>query len=99
MEVKIFVDYDYRCHVADPDETFRAFEISDFDGKCDAYIEGMRYVPSGESWMRSDGVVFEGEMIAPALDSRVLEAYQEEYERSGLLLEELMGGVNDVQYE
>ncbi|HIR87235.1 MAG TPA: hypothetical protein IAC00_08865 [Candidatus Limivicinus faecipullorum] len=53
-----------------------------FDGKCTAYIEGYRFVPAGESWTREDGQIFAGEMIAPAEDSRILDAAQEAYEEA-----------------
>lgn len=52
-----------------------------FDGKCDAYIEGYRFVPSGETWTREDGVQFSGEMIAPWKPWSELDAAQREYER------------------
>ena len=63
----IYIDSEFKCHVSD-DGTMTAVETNRFDGKCDTYIEGYRYVPSGESWTRSDGVVFHGEMIAPWVD-------------------------------
>ena len=69
----IYIDSDYKCHTAN-DGTRRAFEVSSFDGKCAAFIEGYRYVPSGETWTRSDGQTFTGEMIAPCRDySQILE--------------------------
>ena len=75
----IYIDTDCKCHVAD-NGNLKAFEVPFFDGKCAAVIEGYRYVPAGEAWTRSDGVVFEGEMIAPFVDSRILKAYQKQYE-------------------
>ena len=75
----IYIDKDYCCH-AEAAEELRAFDVADLDGKCPAYIEGTRYVPEGETWVRSDGVEFRGEMIAPAVDIRVLQAYQKQYE-------------------
>lgn len=63
----IYIDSDYRCHTAD-DGTRRAFDVPFFDGKCTEFVEGYRYVPSGETWTRSDGQVFKGEMIAPCRD-------------------------------
>ena len=66
----IYIDNDYKCHV---DGTgMRAIETDAFDGKCKEYIEGMRYVPSGETWTRDDGEVFTGLMIAPWVDSAAL---------------------------
>lgn len=77
--MKIYIDNDYMCH-AQGGEGLREFELPDFEGKCAAFIEGYRYVPQGESWTRADGEVFTGEMISPAVDSRILEAYQRQYE-------------------
>lgn len=77
----IYIDNDYRCHVSDPDGTMTAVETDVFDGKCPAYIEGYRYVPSGAAWTRPDGVVFPGEMVAPWRDWRTLDAAQRDYER------------------
>ena len=83
---KIYVDSDYKCHVAN-DGTMREVETDAFDGMCDDYIEGCRFVPNGESWTRSDGVVFHGEMKTTWKDSAELESIQREYERQ--LLKEL----------
>lgn len=96
--MKIYIDTDFKCHVTD-DGTMTAIETEFFDGKCDAFIEGYRYVPSDASWTREDGAMFTGEMISPWKPYNELAAAQAEFERSGMLLDELMGGVNDVQYE
>lgn len=81
----IYIDREYKCHVTN-DGTMSAVETEAFDGKCDAYIEGHRFVPAGETWVRSDGVVFGGnyEMVAPWKDSSELETAQIEYEREKL---------------
>ena len=69
----IYIDNEYKCHVTD-DGTMRAVETNFFDGRCTEFIEGYRYVPSGETWTRADGQVFRGEMIAPCRDySQILE--------------------------
>lgn len=60
----IYIDNDYKCHVTD-DGTRRAFDVPFFDSKCAEFVEGYRYVPSGETWTRTDGQAFGGEMIAP----------------------------------
>ena len=57
----IYIDADYKCHVAE-EETLTAVQTDFFDGKCDAFIEGYRFVPQGETWTREDGAVFVGEM-------------------------------------
>ena len=76
----IYIDYDYKCHVTD-DGTITAVETDFFDGKCPAYIEGYRFVPDGETWVREDGVAFRGEMIAPWKPWGELDDAQREYER------------------
>lgn len=61
-----------------------AVDTDAFDGKCAEYIEGYRFVPSGETWTRDDGIQFSGEMIAPWQDYNELDAAQREYERQQL---------------
>ena len=78
--MKIYLDDDFKCHVSG-DGTMIAVETDVFDGKCDAYIEGYRFVPSGYTWTRDDGAVFTGEMIAPWKDWKELDAAQREYEQ------------------
>lgn len=77
----IYIDADFKCHVSDPAGGYTAVETDVFDGKCDVYIEGYRYIPAGAQWTRSDGVVFSGEMIAPWKDWQALDAAQRDYER------------------
>ena len=79
----IYIDTEFKCHV-DNDGTMTAVETDFFDGKCAAYIEGYRFVPSGSTWTREDGVVFTGEMIAHWKPWRELDAAQREYERQQL---------------
>lgn len=76
----IYIGTDYKCHTT-PAEDRMAVDTSDFDGKCAAYIEGYRFVPAGETWVREDGTVFTGEMIAPWKPWEALDAAQREYER------------------
>lgn len=72
----------FECHPAQNAEGTRiSYETDFFDGKCDTFIEGYRIVPSGESWTRSDGTVFHGEMIAPWKPYAELDSAQREYER------------------
>lgn len=79
--MKVYLDSDFRCHVSDTGG-LTTVETDAFDGKCSRYIEGYRFIPAGQSWTRSDGVVFIGEMIAPAEDIRILEAAQAAYEEA-----------------
>ena len=89
----IYIDEGFKCHTSNPDGLYTAVETDAFDGKCTAYIEGYRFVPSGSTWTRPDGVVFQGEMIAPWKDWRELDAAQREYER------ELLSQYEQALYE
>lgn len=80
----VYLDFEYKCHTDNPDGEYRTIDLDLFPGKCKAFIEGYRFIPSGESWTRSDGVVFQGEMIAPWKDYSELDAAQREYEREKL---------------
>lgn len=95
----IYIDSEDKCHVDNPNNTYRAIETDFFDGKCSAFIEGYRFVPAGETWVRSDGKVFRGEMIAPWRNYDELDAAQREYEQEKLADAEnalaiLLGGVS-----
>lgn len=81
--MKIYIDSDFKCHLSD-DGTMAVVETDYFDGKCDTYIEGYRFVPAGQEWTREDGEVFEGEMISPWKDYSELDTAQREYEREKL---------------
>lgn len=74
----IYIDSDYRCHVSN-DGNMREFDLPFFDGKCTEFIEGYRYVPSGETWTRGDGEVFTN-MVAPWKLYAQLYKVQLEYE-------------------
>ena len=75
----VFLDKDFKCHVIN-DGAMRPYETDFFNGKCDAYIEGYRLVPKGETWVREDGEVFTGLMITPWKPYAELEKAQLEYE-------------------
>ena len=79
----IYIDSDFKCHLSN-DGTMREVHTDFFDGKCQTFIEGYRFVPAGESWTREDGTVFTGEMIAPWKPYEELDAAQREYERAQL---------------
>jgi hypothetical protein len=76
----IYIDSDFKCHVTN-DGTKIPVETIAFDGKCDTYIEGYRFVPEGKTWTREDGEVFEGEAIFAWKDYAELDSAQREYER------------------
>lgn len=63
----IYIDSVFKCHVSAA-EGRREMETSFFDGKCEEWIESYRYVPAGETWVESNGVMFHGEMVSPWKD-------------------------------
>lgn len=75
----IYIDRDFKCYT-EPAAGRTAVETDAFDGKCRQYIEGYRFVPSGQSWTREDGQVFHGEMVAPWRDYAILAEFQALYE-------------------
>lgn len=75
----IYLDSDYKCHVNYADDLI-AVETDFFDNKCDAFIEGYRYVPSGQTWTRSDGETFTGTMAIPWKSYDELDTAQFDYE-------------------
>ena len=77
----VYIDSEFKCHTVN-NGTMTAVETDFFDGKCDTYIAGYRFVPSGESWTRSDGVVFPGEMVTPWKPYEELDAAQRKYEQT-----------------
>lgn len=79
--MKIYIDSDCKCHTTNLDGTFREFEVPWFDGKCKTFIEGHRYCPEGESYVRDDGEVFYGEQITAWKPYSELDSAQREYER------------------
>ena len=76
----IYIDSDCKCHIVN-DGTMTTIETDYFDGKCDAFVEGYRFVPFDTIWIREDGEVFEGEMITPWKDFYELDEIQRKYER------------------
>lgn len=100
---KIYIDSDYKCHVTD-DGTMTPVETDFFDGKCDDFIEGYRFVLGGEFWEREDGEIFCGEMIVPWMDYSELDKAQREYERELLKqyeneIAELDATLLEMQYQ
>ena len=98
----IYIDNDFKCYISD-DGTRRAFDVPFFDGKCAEFVEGYRFVPSGETWTRKDGQTFKGEMIAPRRDYSGIAAIQSAVDRTqaqadeeiAALIEEIY--INDME--
>ena len=76
----IYIGSEFKCHVTSG-EDLTPIETDAFDGRCDTYVEGYRFIPAGQTWIRADGVVFTGEMIAPWKPWAELDTAQREYER------------------
>lgn len=76
----IYIDSDFKCYVTSGEGRTQV-ETDAFGGKCYAYIEGYRFIPSGQTWTRADGTVFTGEMIAPWKPWDELDTAQREFER------------------
>lgn len=98
----IYIDSDYKCHTA-PGEGLTAVETDAFNGKCRQYIEGYRYVPSGETWTRTDGQTFTGEMITPWKDYNELAMAQlaymtVQYSKAQSDIAELDSALLDAEY-
>lgn len=100
----IYIDHEFKCHVTN-DGTMTALETDFFDGKCATFIEGYCFIPNGETWTRSDGVAFHGEMITPWKPYSELDKAQREYERQlienyenkeNALITSYMQGVNSI---
>lgn len=78
--MNVYLDDDFKCQTTNPDGTFLEVETSLFDGKCQTFIEGYRFIPSGQTWTREDGVTFTGEMATPWKPYDLLTAAQAQYE-------------------
>lgn len=83
----IYIDADFKCYTSNPESALTAIETDAFDGKCQTYIEGYRFVPAGATWTRPDGVTFSGEMIAPWKDWQKLNDAQQKYEQEQRIAE------------
>ena len=68
-----YLDTDYRLHVKQEEGTIPWWdEYGLFNGRSESFIEGYRVVPEGHTWIREDGEVFEGFMMAPAVHYETL---------------------------
>lgn len=82
----IYIDTEFKCHITNPDNTFREVVLSKnarnfFADKCTTFIEGYRLKPEGETWVRDDGKAFSGgEMITPWNNYDLLATAQAQYE-------------------
>lgn len=77
----IYIDKEFKCHAEGGDGRTKV-ESGFFDNKCQEFIEGYRFIPSGEKWVRDDGKEFRGEMVSPFKDLTNLIMAQLNYEMS-----------------
>ena len=91
----IYLNSDYKCHVLD-DGTMDAVETDVFDGKCDTFIEGYRFIPAGKTWTRQDGEMFVGEMISPWRDYELLCEFQTQYEAMIVEQQDMKAALNEL---
>lgn len=90
--MKIYIDEDYKCSLHHDIEK-REIETEVFNGKCKTYIEGFRFIPKGEMWIREDGTEFHGEMIAPWKPYELLAMAQEAYDEANEITKIITGEV------
>lgn len=79
----IYIDSEFKCHVSG-DESMMRVETGFFDGRCDTFIEGYRFIPDNETWVRADGIELYGETIIPWKEYFELDDIQREYENKSL---------------
>lgn len=91
--MKIYIDTEFKCHTKN-DGTMREIETNFFIDKCKAYIEGYRFVPDGETWIREDGKEFHGLMISPWKNYCGLLTVQEAYEEAEIITKIITGEVS-----
>lgn len=89
----VYLDSDFKCHIQSGEGMIEV-DTPFFDGKCDAYIEGYRLIPEGQSWRRDDGTVFYGEMVAPWREHDTLAAAQAEYEKAQAEAADMQGALD-----
>ena len=100
--MKVYIDSEFKCHVS-PGEGLMEVEVSFFDNKCNEFVEGYRYIPSGSVWIREDGVEFTGEMISPWKDYNELAIAQltymtVQYSKAQSDIAELDSALLDAEY-
>lgn len=88
----IYLNSNFECSTVKKADTVQSVQTAIFDGKCNKYIEGFRYIPKGQTWTRGDGVQFTGEMVAPFKDFTYLEMAQSIYDE--LTNEVINGGAH-----
>ena len=75
----VFIDKDYKCHTKNL-ANYRLVNVPYFDGKCETFIEGFRYIPNGEKYKKETGEIITGKALLPFKDLILLETIQRLYE-------------------
>lgn len=78
----IYIDNEFKCHITNPNGDYEAVETDIFDGKCDEFIEGYRFIPSERTWVRENGVYIKGEAMMPWRNYSELRYAQINYEEA-----------------
>jgi hypothetical protein len=96
--VKIYIDTECKCHTTNPEGKYTEIEAPrQFEGKCDAYIEGYRVRPEGYTYTMDDGTVFgpNGSSVTPWKPYSELDNAQREYEKQ--LLAEYESALAEIE--
>lgn len=75
----VFLDNEFRCHVNN-DGAMTRVESNFFDGKCRAFAEAWRFIPSGYTWRNSDGFEIHGPTYMCVEDAEMTYAIQAQFE-------------------
>lgn len=76
----LYVDYDFKVYTTNA-EGRMAIETDVFDGISDYVVECYRFVPSGSSYTKPNGLTVHGEFIQPFVTENELYIAQREYEQ------------------
>lgn len=94
----IYLDNNYKCHTQN-EGTMREIDVPAFDGKCKEYIEGYRFIPSGETWTDTHGNVFEGQFLGAWRAYTELTEIQTAVDRTQAEADEqIMGLLDTIEY-
>lgn len=99
----IYLDSDFKCYTSKNKNTILTVETDFFNGKCNTFIEGYRFVPKDKTWVNNENIVFYGEMISPWKNFTDLDAAQRVYEQKlikeqEMLIAELDAALLDMAY-
>ena len=97
---KYYLDKDFRLHLEQKEE-YLIWEDVDgfFDHKSVSFIEGHRVIPEGKTWKDENGVVYQGLIIAAAVDYNTLSKAQSEMDILHSTIAELDLALLEATYE